>query len=460
MKNSIHLDKRASAGVAMVTAIVFATVFLKSGFGQPADPNPAPGAGSAANAPASPLSLAQAKQTAFEHNWDLLAAKSGIDIAAAQLIVAKEFPNPTASVSTAKIGSYDSATTLGNSFWHRSYDTIFAVSQLIEIAGKRRDRRVSAREGIVGSKARFYDAKRTLDQGVTKAYIAALLAESNVLILRESSGYLAREAQIAQARFNAGDISDSDKKQIEINSEQFDLQAQSAQATAEQARIQVEVLMGERQPRGNWRPVDSLEDMAKTQAPPVEAQAGAARADVLAAEADLRKSLADLKLQRAIRVPDPTFSLLYEHNPSPPGPPAPDTLGIGISFPLPIWNRNGGNIKAAEATRDQFGAALGKVRGQAAADISNANVEYKEAHERMERYQGQIGPKSSQVRQSVSFAYEKGGASLVALLDAQRTDNDVRLATAQAMSDTASAIADLVAAGNTLTQKELETRKQ
>ncbi len=381
-----------------------------------------------------------------------------MDLSSAQLIVAKEFPNPTVSASTAFIGTYHNATALGNGIWDRSYDTVFAVSQLIEIAGKRRDRQMSARQGILGAKARFFDSRRTLEQGVTKAYIAAVLAESNARILGESSAYLAREAQIAKARLNAGDISDSDKKQIEINAEQFDLQAQSAQAAAAQARIQVEVLMGERQPRGHWTPVDSLADLAKTQVAEAQAQAGAARADVLAAEADLKKSMADLMLQRAMRIPDPTFSLLYQHDPLPPGPPPPDTFGIGVSFPLPIWNRNGGNIKAAQAARDQFDAALGKVRGQAAADISNAQVEYKEARERMQRYQGQIGPQASQVRQSVSFAYEKGGASLVDLLDAQRTDNDVRLATAQAMADTASAEADLTGATAVLTESQLTTR--
>jgi cobalt-zinc-cadmium efflux system outer membrane protein len=63
------------------------------------------------------------------------------------------------------------------------------------------------------------------------------------------------------------------------------------------------------------------------------------------------------------------------------------------------------------------------------------------------------------VRESVAFAYEKGGASLVNLLDAERTDNDVRLATAQAMSDTASAVADLEAAQSVLAESELWPHK-
>jgi outer membrane protein, heavy metal efflux system len=456
MRNSVHLGRRASAVVVMVTAIVFAKAFLTSVAGQPANPNPGPGA--ATNGPARTLSLAQAKEIAFEKNWDLLAAKSGINSAAAQLIVAKEFPNPTASISTAYIGTYKDATFLGNGVWQRSYDTIFAVNQLIEIAGKRHDRQMAARAGISGAKARFYDAKRTLDQGVTKAFIAALLAEENVGILNESSHLLRHEADIAGARFKAGDLSDSDKKQIEINAEQYELQAKSAEAAAVQARIAVEILMGIPQPKGNYASAGSLNDLVQTPLPSA-AKSGpeATRPDVLAAEADLRGAKANLQLQKAIRIPDPTIMIQYEHEPPGGGPPV-DTLGAGVSFPLPLWNLNGGNIRAAQASVDQFALAAGKIRTQMEADISNAETEYSEAHARWSSYRDKTAPKSTKVRESVAFAYEKGGASLVDLLDAERTDNDIRLATVQAMSDTASAIADLLSARNVLTQTKLETR--
>jgi cobalt-zinc-cadmium efflux system outer membrane protein len=459
MRNSIHLGRRASTVVVMVMVIVLAKVLLTSVAGQPANPNPAPRPGAAANGLAQTLSLAQAKEIAFEKNWDLLAAKSGINAAAAQLIVAKEFPNPTASISTAYIGTYRDATFLGNGVWQRSYDTIFAVNQLIEIAGKRHDRQMAARAGISGAKARFYDAKRTLDQGVTKAFIAALLAEENVGILTESSHLLRHEADIAGARFKAGDLSDSDKKQIEINAEQYALQAKSAEAAAVQARIAVQILMGVAQPKGNYASAGSLDDLIQTPLP-AAAQSGpeAARPDVLAAEADLRGAKANLQLQKAIRIPDPTIMIQYEHEPPGGGPPV-DTFGVGVSFPLPLWNLNGGNIRAAQASVDQFTMAAGKVRTQMEADISNAQTEYSEAHARWLSYRDKTAPKSTQVRESVAFAYEKGGASLVDLLDAERTDNDIRLATVQAMSDTATAIADLLSARNVLTQTKLETRQ-
>ena len=391
------------------------------------------------------LSLADAKQTAFGHNWDLLAAKSGMDAATAQLLVAKEFPNPTFSYSTAKIGSHENGTPVGNGLWSRSYDTIFAVNQIIEIGGKRHDRKASAQAGVTSAHARFYDARRLLDQGVTKAYVAALLAGENARTLNESAGMLRHETEIAQARLKAGDLSDSDEKQIENTADVFSLQAKSAEAAAVQARIAVEILLGVEQPQGNWTPAETLAQMAVTAPHTDDSKTNAIRPDVLAAEADLNQSKADLKLQKAMRIPDPTFSFLVEHNPPGGGPPE-DTVGIGVSFPLPLWNFNRGEIKSAEAAVDKNAFALAKAKAQAAADIANAQAAYGEASERLARYQDQILPKSQKVRESVVFAYEKGGASLVDLLEAERADNDARLATAQAMSDTASAVADLKAA--------------
>jgi cobalt-zinc-cadmium efflux system outer membrane protein len=391
------------------------------------------------------LSLADARRLACERNWDLLAAKSGIDAAQAQLIVAKEFPNPTASVSTAKLGDRESGTTVGNGLWERNYDSIAAVSQLIEIGGKRYDRQTSARAGIVGARARFLDARRSLEQGVTKAYVAALLAGENARVLNESAGMLRHEVEIAQARLKAGDISDSDEKQIENNAEVFNLQARSTEAAAVQTRIALDILLGVEQPQGKWTPADTLEQMVTTAPQIDESQTIGARPDVLAAEADLDQSKSDLKLQKAMRIPDPTFTIGAEHNPPGGGPPV-DTLLVGVSFPLPLWNWNRGEIKSAQATVDKNTLALAKARAQAAADIANAQAEFQEASERLARYQDQILPKSQKVRESVAFAYEKGGASLVDFLEAERADNDARLATAQALSDTASAVADLKAA--------------
>jgi cobalt-zinc-cadmium efflux system outer membrane protein len=423
-------------------------------FGMAAAHEPSLGASAQTNAPplGSTLTLADAKRIAFQRNWDLLAARSDVDAATAQRIVSREFPNPTFSFSTAKIpiDQHSSSTGSGNGLWDRSYDTIAAINQLFEIGGKRSSRRNSAAAGLKAAEARLLDARRVLDQAVTRAYVAALLADANVRILRQSADSLRQEATIAGTRLNAGDISLADKSQIEIAADRLELDADSARTAALSARVAVENLMGAAHPDGSWTASDSLEELAREPAAKnigtcAAGDAFIARPDWLAAEAALRKAEADVKLQKAMRIPDPTLLFQYEHEP----PDQPNTVGLGVSLPLPLWNRNRGNILAAEAAREQAADAMNRLQAQIAAELVTTRADYDSAAARSRRYREEIQPRSAEILKTVSFAYEKGGASLLDLLSAERNDNDVRLATAQAAADSASAAADLRAALNT-----------
>jgi cobalt-zinc-cadmium efflux system outer membrane protein len=400
--------------------------------------------------PARTLSLAEARRLAFQRNWDLLAARSDVDLAVAQRIVAREFPNPTLSLSTTKISADGraNATSLGNGVLDRSYDTVAAVNQLFEVGGKRASRKASAAATFRGGDARLADARRVLELGVTQAYVAALLAQANAAILTESAESLRKEAGIAEARLRAGDIARTDKSQIEISAQRLELDASAASNAVTTAKIAVEVLLAESQPSGNWVPGDTLETLVQSTENLPENLLGkelaAQRPDLVAADADLRKAEADLRLQRALRIPDPTLFLQYEHEP----PDLPNTVGIGVSLPLPLWNRNQGAIQAALATRQKAEVALQKRRGEVAAEVATARNNYTSARTRFQQAQQEILPKSAEVRQTISLAYEKGSASLLDLLSAQRNDNDVRLAVAQAAAETARALAELKAALN------------
>jgi cobalt-zinc-cadmium efflux system outer membrane protein len=390
-----------------------------------------------------PISLGDARRIACERNWDLLAAAAGVDAAMAQKIVAREFPNPTLSMSTTLINvdNHPSSTVEGNGFWERSYDTVFAVNQLFEIGGKRRNRQASARAGFDQARAQFLDAKRTLELGVAKAYVAAALAERNASILTNSAASLHREAELAEVRLKAGEISESDRSQIQITAARFEQDAQAAQSAAAQARVALEVLLGEPHPKGEITLTDSVETLSASGVPS-ESASSAGRPDILAAEGALRKAEADLRVQKGYRVPDPTVLAQYEHEP----PDNPNSVGFGVSLPLPLWNHNRGNIRAAEAARDQARIALQKTEAQAAADLATARISYEDARKRWQNYTDKIRPESEKVRSTLAYAYQKGGASLVDLLVVERGDNDVRLAAAQAAADTANAIAALQSA--------------
>ena len=192
----------------------------------------------------------------------------------------------------------------------------------------------------------------------------------------------------------------------------------------------LEVLLGFPNPHGDTVLADDLATLAD-QAPPVQPGGDIDRSDLVAAEQSLRKAEAEMRLQKAMRIPDPALLVQYEHQP----PDGPNTVGVGVSLPLPLWNRNHGAIRAVTLVRDQAALAVAKIKAQIAADITIARASFDEALARWHDYQNNLRPRAERVRQSVSLAYEKGGASLVSLLEAQRSDNDVRVAAAQAAAD-------------------------
>jgi cobalt-zinc-cadmium efflux system outer membrane protein len=397
------------------------------------------------------LSLQEARESAFRSNWDLLATRTDVDIATAQKVISREFPNPTLALSTMKVDAdnHSSATVLGNSVWNRSYDTIAAINQLFEIGGKRPARQAAAFAGYEASRLRLLDAKRVLDVAVTRAYVQALLAESNVAILRASAASLRKEAQIAEMRHKAGDISTADRTQIEIVADRFELDASSAEANSKTLRMALQILLGNPTAGENFGFLETLESLAETRVPIIDPAHLPPRADVLALEALQRKADADLRFQKAMRVPDPTFFVQYEREP----PDKPNTIGFGVSIPIPLWNHNQGAISVAEANQRQSALLAGKARAQFASEVATSQVNYQDAYTRWKRYGGEIVPRSENFRSTISYAYQKGGASLLDLLSAERSDNEIRLAAAQAAADTAVSIAALKAAFNPADEK-------
>ncbi len=390
-----------------------------------------------------PLSLAEARRLALERNADFRSARAAVDAALAQLKVAREYPNPTLGLSTAKISTdgVPESTPLGNGLLSRSYDSIVSLSQLLPI-GKRGPERDAATAGVHAAEDQRDDARRLLLQAVTQAYAAALAAGAEADVLAASAAKLRREATIAEHRVQAGDLSKSDQAQLEVAADQDELGADAERATARTAVVTLEILIGEPAPAGATPLAETLGGWFGSISPGLETAPVGHRPDVAAAEQSLKQADANVTLQKRQRIPDVTASVQYERNP----PAQPDTVGVGVSLPLPVWNHFTGEILAAKAAREQSEAALDRVRIQAAADVSAARVAFHEAYQRAKRYEASIVPKSAQVASSVAYSYEKGGAALIDLLEAERNDNQIRVAAAQAEADAASAAAGLESA--------------
>jgi cobalt-zinc-cadmium efflux system outer membrane protein len=390
------------------------------------------------------VTLAEAVRLAQENNPDLLAARADLEGARAQRVAAGALPNPTLSYSTAKIPTdgTPAGTVIGNGFYDRTYDTIVSAGQLVEIGGKRSSRKASADAGIEGADARLADARRLLDASVVKAYVAAAVAARSAALTRDSAASFARSVTIAREREEAGDISAADRAQVEIAAGKFLADAAQADLASGNALRALAALLN-RPSVGLAEDLDALADAGGDPgAAPEDGAVLAKRPDVLALDAAVRRADADLALQKAFRVPDPTLQVQYEREP----PDQRNTFGFGVSLPLPLFNRNTGAIRAASVAAESARRDLVRGRVRAEQDLAATRQALDVARARAGRLAGELVPKATSVRDTVRYAWEQGGASLLELLEAERNANDLLLAATAAQGDLAAARADYRAA--------------
>jgi cobalt-zinc-cadmium efflux system outer membrane protein len=387
------------------------------------------------------LTLAEARRVALERSWPLLAARADLELAEAQQIGARAWPNPQLSASLQKVetGALPSGSAT-------SRDTTTALSQLVELGGKRGDRIRSARAEAAATGKRLEFTRTRLDADVVKAYAAALAAQESVRIERLSAASLARSAGIAEDRFKAGEISDAEREQVGIAAGRFEAEVRTAEAGAVQARVALQLLLGTPRPDGAVHLADDLERLSALVPARPDAAAPAAavedRPDVRAAAAEVERAQADLSLQKALRMPDPTLLAQYESD----LPDHPHTVGFAVSLPLPLFYRNRGGIRAAETARDSARRDLHQAEARAWGEIATASTAWDAALDRRRRVHGDLLPRAEKVEQMVAFAYQNGAASLLELLEAERNLNELRLAAVATDAEALSAAADLAAA--------------
>ncbi len=390
------------------------------------------------------VTLAEAVRLARANNPDLLAARADLEGARAQREAVVALPNPVLSYSTAKIPTdgTPAGTVFGNGFYDRAYDTILSAGQLVEIGGKRSSRRASADAGIEGAGAHLADSGRLLDASVAKAYVGAAVAARSAALMRDSAASFARSVTIAREREAAGDISAADRAQVEIAAGKFLADAAQADLASGNALRALAALLN--QPAvALAEDLDALAAQAReSDAAPDDGAVLAKRPDVLALDAAVRRADSDLALQKAFRVPDPTLQVQYEREP----PDQRNTFGFGVSFPLPLFNRNAGAIRVASVAAESARRELVRGRVRAEQDLAATRQALDVATARAARLAGELVPKATSVRDTVRYAWEQGGASLLELLEAERNANDLLVAAAAAQGDLAAARADYRAA--------------
>ena len=364
------------------------------------------------------LSMNEALGLFVSQNLDVLIAKYGIEYTKGQEVTARLFPNPLLSVGT--LSSYTQGRTLSN-----SGQLFTQVSQLFELAGKRGYRIESAGFGAQSAEAAFEDAVRQLGFTVKDTYYRTQLAQRRLVLAEENRERFSRILDINTIRFKKGYIAEVDLIRIRLQMVDFQSQVIQSLQEAESAKGELRQLLRlspktvlELTTELGFRRIDP--DIEK-----LRVAALAVRPDIRAKRYTFSQRESDLKLAKAYRIPDVTIGAGYAVQGAQ-GPDNPGQVALNAGIPLPLFNRNQGGIRQAEVSLQAAGADLDKTVNRVENEVEVAYLNLLQSRRLVEAYFGEVLEDARSTFSIVERAYERGGATILDLLDAARTSRTIQ----------------------------------
>jgi len=400
-------------------------------------------------APALPevLTLRRALEIFRERGFDLLVAEANVRSAEGDLVIASSIANPGLSLSVGKnfeCAASQNCNTL-------SYSAGISDNNLLStfISGKYELHKDVAAEALAAARRSRDDAQRTLEFQLKQAYLSALQAQALVVIAAETRDSNLHTSRLTERRFALGAINEGDLARIQV----AELESEQALSQAEQnlrtAKVALAFLLGFRTLVPDIRMDGSELDYA---VPPPLAQA--TRESMLREGLDHRPDLrtlleqekraqAALDLARRNRIPDIGLSATYSANGSGNTNVSPPNLSLGISLNLPVFYQDRGEIQKAEADRATQRILREKAEATVVSDVETAWAQVLGARQLVERMQDRLLKLAEEARDISQVQYEKGAASLLDFLDAQRTYTATRAEFAQDLAGYWTAVAQL-----------------
>jgi len=382
-----------------------------------------------AAAGAEPISLAQALSQGIEQSPRIAQAKAQADAAEARAQQAGVSPNPEIGLQVENFGGS------GPYRNFRSTETTLALSQRLEMGGKRSARVEVARAERDFAFLAYSRAQADLARDIRIAHAELRATEDRAVLARDNVGRAQELARTAGMLVEAG--RDPPLRKLRAD-------ALLAEARAEEARTFADLLAARRLLAtliGSADPELSAGD-ASSDVAPAEIAHDVSGLDEKLSEAERDASRARIRLAQATAVPDITASAGVRRFAE-----GRETAVIaGFSIPLPIRDRNRGGIAAAQSDSIAAEAGLAQTRLDARRARHDAQLALDAAQTRVEAL---TGPGATQAEEALRIAragYAAGKFSLVELIDAQQAYNSAKLALIEARLDRAKALAALIRA--------------
>ena len=356
-----------------------------------------------ATEPAAPLTLKAALELALGANPDLSAAGRELEAVEATITQAQVRPNPQISTLIEDERRATRATTL-------------QLNQPIELGGKRAARIEAAERGRDAASAEL-DAKRAeIRAAVMTAFFDVLTAQERLRLV-QSSVQLAQRATIAASRrVAAGKVSPVEETKARVA--EAGVRVESFQATSELsiARKRLAATWGSPSPRFERAegPVETLPTLPALG----ELNTRLANApSLLRARLEVNRRQALAQVERTRRIPDVTVSLGTKRN---------EELGrnqaiFGISIPIPVFDRNQGNLLEALRRTDKARDELTATEVRLGSELAQAHERLNAVRQEVDALQNDILPGAQSAYDAATKGFELGKFSFLEVLDAQRT---------------------------------------
>jgi len=327
-------------------------------------------------------------------------------------------------------------------------------SYLHERGHKRELRLESAQEGTRITQSQHEDLERNMVFTLRAAFVATLEAKFVLDMAKADLEYYDKIIDISQSRFKAGDMAQIDLDRIELQRVQYESEIEVAFVNLRTAKIQLLQLLNDRTPvdqfdiAGPFDFTDALKTLEEYRQAAI-----AARPDLQAALQTIQQSETNHKLAIANGTADPTFAGWFTNNSSTNNPNGPETIGASVNIPLRIFDRNQGEKKRTQIDIDRSQQASEATMAQVFSDVDTAYELVRSNVALLKPYKEKYNDQALRVRDTVTFAYEHGGASLMDFLNAQSDYRQVQLAYAQLIGAYLTAAGQLnLAVGNEVLQ--------
>jgi len=365
------------------------------------------------------LNFTEAARLALKNNPHLQSFGSSIDVAAAKVIQARLWPNPSLNIGTED----------GRGTDLRGYGFGAGLGALGKITGGLSQ--VLPITGIVGARTRAAEAKkglallryerelRSLLGALRRAYYSALLAQRLVKISDSNSALALQLQKRADDRVRSGAASSTEAFRAEIEVAESESARRSAQVTLERARQSLFTFLGN--PSLNPKRIGgeipkSFPDLESDWLRNLVASSHPA---IALAESGIKLAKAQIEVAEKAWLPQPEISLSGGRTRE--GSRTFSLLEWGLSIPLPLLNRGEGNIAARRAGLRKARQSAQAVRNQLLGRLRVALQLYETQRAQVRGYEERILPLSQKTLALVQRQQQLGKLSQIDVLDAQRT---------------------------------------